>query len=75
MKQGHVLYYPEGAATSADKFHGVAIEAPDFAAFGVHFGFPGQRVAQTSELDAAVRQAMASVQSGTTAILNVLVSR
>jgi acetolactate synthase-1/2/3 large subunit len=75
MKQGHVLYYPEGTAKTEDKFHGVKIEAPDFAEFGVHFGFPGQRVEQTAELDAALRKAMESIAVGTTAILNVIVSR
>jgi acetolactate synthase I/II/III large subunit len=75
MKHGHVLYYPEGAAKTEDKFHGVEIDAPDFAEFGVHFGFPGQRVDRTAELDGAIRKAFESVQSGTTAILNVIVSR
>jgi acetolactate synthase I/II/III large subunit len=75
MKHGHVLYYPEGAAKTEDKFHGVEIDAPDFAEFGVHFCFPGQRVDRTAELDGAIRKAFESVQSGTTAILNVIVSR
>lgn len=75
MKQGHVLYYPEGAAASADLFHGVKIDAPDFAGFGSHFGFHGAKVETLGALKPALQAALASVKGGRTAILNVAVSR
>jgi acetolactate synthase-1/2/3 large subunit len=75
MRKGHVHHYPDGASASKDLHYGVAIDGPDYAQLGSHFGFHGQRVENAAELDGAVRGALAAVQGGRTAILNVHVTR
>lgn len=75
MRQGHVLYYPEGAAASTEFHYGVKIEAPKLEEFGVHFGFRGFPAADLGALQPALRQAMAEVRGGRTALVNVLLSR
>jgi acetolactate synthase-1/2/3 large subunit len=75
MRQGHLHHYPDGAAASTNLHYGVTIDGPDYAELGKHFGFYGARVEKLAELDAALRSALAAVNDGTTAILNVLVTR
>jgi acetolactate synthase-1/2/3 large subunit len=75
MRKGHVHHYPDGASASNDLHYGVAIDGPDYAQFGSHFGFHGQRVEHFAELKGALRGALAATQGGRTAILNVHVTR
>jgi acetolactate synthase-1/2/3 large subunit len=75
MRKGHVHHYPDGASASKDLHYGVAIDGPDYEQLGSHFGFHGQRVENAAELDDAVRAALAAVNGGRTAILNVHVTR
>ena len=56
-------------------WHGLAIDAPDYAELGKPFGFPGQKVERPAELPGAIRTAMREVESGKTAILNVVLSQ
>jgi len=75
MQIGHLHHYPNGAAQEADIWHGVTIDGPDYAEFGKPFGFHGQKVERPAELTGAIRTAMRAVESGKTAILNVVLSR
>ncbi len=75
MQKGHVHHYPDGAAESAKMHLGSKLNGPDYAALGSHFGLHGERVEQPEKLKAAVQTAMKKVQDGTTAILNVELSR
>ena len=72
MQTGHLHHYPDGVAQEADIWHGVAIDAPDYADLGRPFGFHGQMVEKSAELPDAVRNAMRAVENGNTAILNVV---
>jgi acetolactate synthase I/II/III large subunit len=75
MQKGHVHHYPDGAAENANMHLGSKLNAPDFAELGSHFGLHGERVEQADKLKGALQTALKIVQGGTTAILNVLVSR
>ena len=75
MKKGHVHHYAGGAAESANLYYGSQLNGPDYEALGSHFGLHGERVEQPEKLKGALQTAMKKVQDGTTAILNVVVSR
>jgi acetolactate synthase I/II/III large subunit len=75
MQKGHVHHYPDGAAMAADMHLGSRLNGPDYAAMGSHFGLYGARVEDSGTLKAALRTAMEKVREGTTAILNVVLSR
>ncbi len=75
MEKGHVHHYPDGAAESAHIHLGSRLEGPDYENLGSHFGFHGERVEQPANLKTALQTAMKKVQAGTTAIVNVVLSR
>jgi len=75
MQTGHLHHYPDGVAQEADLWHGVTIDGPDYAELGKPFGLHGQKVQRQAELPGAIRNAMREVESGRTAILNVVLSR
>jgi acetolactate synthase I/II/III large subunit len=75
MQKGHVHHYPDGAAESAHMHIGSKLDGPDYAELGSHFGLHGERVEDPAKLKGAVQTALRKVQGGTTAILNVEVSR
>jgi thiamine pyrophosphate-dependent acetolactate synthase large subunit-like protein len=75
MQKGHVHHYPDGAAENANMHLGSKLNGPDFAELGSHFGLHGERVEQADKLKGSLQTALKIVQGGTTAILNVLVSR
>jgi acetolactate synthase-1/2/3 large subunit len=75
MQVGHRHHYPDGVAQEADMWHGVVIDGPDYAELGKPFGFPGQKVERPAELPDAIKSALRAVESGKTAILNVVLSQ
>jgi thiamine pyrophosphate-dependent acetolactate synthase large subunit-like protein len=70
-----VHHYPDGASASEDLHYGVTIDGPDYEQLAGHFGFHGQRVEKTAELNDALRGALAAAQAGRTAILNAWITR
>jgi acetolactate synthase I/II/III large subunit len=75
MEKGHIHHYPDGAAVGANLHYGSRLNGPDYEGFGSHFGLYGERVEDPAKLKGAVAAALKKVQDGTTAILNVVVSR
>lgn len=75
MQRNHTEYYPKGAAVQHDLWHGVHIDGPEYSELGKPFGFHGQRVEKPGELVGALKAGLASIQSGKTSILNVVLSR
>jgi acetolactate synthase I/II/III large subunit len=75
MEKGHIHHYPDGAAESAQIHLGSRLEGTDYENLGSHFGFHGERVEQPERLKVALQTAMQNVQNGTTAIVNVVLSR
>jgi acetolactate synthase I/II/III large subunit len=75
MQKGHVHHYPDGAAENAHMHLGSRLNGFDYDTLGSHFGLHGERVEQPDKLKGAVQAALKKVQDGTTAILNVVVSK
>jgi acetolactate synthase-1/2/3 large subunit len=75
MQKGHLHHYADGAAENAELYYGSRLNGPDYEALGSHFGLHGEKVEQPDKLKGVIQSAMKKVQGGTTAILNVVVSR
>src|SRR5579864_4959159 len=75
MQKGHVHHYPDGAAENAHMHLGSRLNGFDYEALGAHFGLHGERVDAPDKLKAALQTGLKKVQDGTTAILNVMVSK
>lgn len=74
MKLNHLRFYPEGAAVTRDDFDGVDLSGqPPLSRLGEPFGMPGWEIARPGELRVALRDAIAAVEGGRTAIVNVTV--
>ena len=75
MRLGHVHHYPDGVSATENLHYGVAIDGPDYAQLGCHFGFHGQRVERLGDAKPALESALAATADGRTSILNVVLSR
>jgi acetolactate synthase-1/2/3 large subunit len=76
MKMNHLRFYPDGAAVQNDNFLGVDLSTQaELSAFAEPFGMFHEAVSDPANLEAALDRALASVKAGTTAVLNVSVSR
>ncbi len=72
MRRGHLGYYPGGVSDTMNMPYGSNIEGPEYHDLGSHFGFHGAKVDTVAELGPALKEALAAVQGGRTAILNVV---
>lgn len=72
MKHFHKRFYPDGAAVGDDDYYGVNIKGPKYEKAAAMVGGYSQRVEDPAELRDALEAAYASVQSGKTAILNLI---
>ena len=75
MKANHLRYYPDGVAVSSKVFHGVEIDPPDFAKLSIHFGGLGKTLDDPRDLADALREGLATVAKGETAIINVMLTQ
>jgi acetolactate synthase-1/2/3 large subunit len=75
MQKGHTHHYPDGAAVNSNIHYGSRLDGFDYDKLGAHFGLHGERVEAPDKLKPALEAAMKKVKDGTTAILNVMVSR
>ncbi|MFZ3354038.1 MAG: thiamine pyrophosphate-dependent enzyme [Xanthobacteraceae bacterium] len=75
MQKGHVHHYKDGAAEGANMWLGSKLNGFDYAELASHFGLHGERVQDPAKLKGALQAALKKVQDGTTAILNVEVSK
>ncbi|GAA0469670.1 benzoylformate decarboxylase [Paractinoplanes deccanensis] len=76
MKLNHLRFYPKGAAVETGEFLGNDLSAqPELSAFAEPFGMHGEHVSARDELAPALDRALKAVRGGTTAIVNVRVSR
>jgi acetolactate synthase I/II/III large subunit len=75
MQKGHVHHYPDGVAEGAQIHLGSKLNGPDYAELGAPFGLHGERVEQSEKLKGALQTALKTVQGGTTAILNIIVTK
>ncbi|HEV2303517.1 MAG TPA: thiamine pyrophosphate-binding protein [Stellaceae bacterium] len=75
MQTGHLHHYADGVARAADMWHGVHIEGPDYSELGRPFGFYGERVERPAQLEPAIKGALAALEEGKSAVLDVMLSR
>ena len=75
MKGSHLDFYPQGVAASTGIFHGVNISGPDYSTLIQPFGGYGERVEDPADVKSALERALAAVNSGQTALLDVVLSR
>lgn len=76
MRHNHTREYPEGIAVTDGNFRGVDLSAqPDAAAVASAAGALGLTVSTAKELVPALEEAIAAVQAGRTAVVNVKLTR
>jgi acetolactate synthase-1/2/3 large subunit len=76
MKFNHLRFYPDGAAVEKGVFHGVDLGTqPKLEQQAEPFGMLGLEVSHPGDLERVLREAMAAVAGGTTAIVNVALSK
>jgi acetolactate synthase-1/2/3 large subunit len=72
MQYFHDKFYPAGTAIATKDYYGVNITGPKYEEAAAMVGGFAKRVERPSELKAALRQALAAIEAGKTAILNVI---
>ena len=75
MKNNHLSYYPDGVSARNDIFYGHPIKGPNYAELIEPFGGFGRKVEDPAELEGALRDGLAAVEDGKTAIINVVLGR
>ncbi|MFV2194971.1 thiamine pyrophosphate-dependent enzyme [Nocardiopsis sp. LOL_012] len=76
MKLNHLRFYPEGAAVETGDFLGTDLSGqPELSAFAEPFGMHAESVTSNADLAPALARALKAVREGTTAVVNVAVSR
>jgi thiamine pyrophosphate-dependent acetolactate synthase large subunit-like protein len=76
MQLNHLRFYPEGAAVQTGEFLGVDLsDQPDLAGFAEPFAMHAESVSRPADLPVALDRALKAVRGGTTAIVNVRVTR
>jgi acetolactate synthase-1/2/3 large subunit len=76
MKLNHLRFYPEGVSVHEGEFRGVDLSGqPDLAALAAPFGMLGLSLSEPDELRPGLAKALEAVRSGTTAIVDVRVTR
>jgi len=75
MKRNHLSLYPNGLAKQTGIHHGNKVDSFDYAGLSALFGGFGQRVDDAADLRKAIGDALATINAGKTAMLNVVMSR
>ena len=75
MQNSHLQFYPEGIAAGTGIHHGVDIPGPNFAELVQPFGGHGERVEDPAEVVPALERALAAVNRGQMALVDVVLSR
>ena len=74
MKSNHLHYYPRGDAATSELYYGVHIPGPDYARLVDPFDGYGERVEDPSKLKGALQNALAAVNEGKVALVDVVLS-
>jgi acetolactate synthase-1/2/3 large subunit len=72
MEQLHNKFYPKGTAMATKDYYGVHINNPRYEQAAAVVGGYGQLVEKPADLKAAIKAALASIEAGKPAILNVM---
>ena len=74
MKRSHLDFYPQGDAVTSGVFHGVDIPGPSYSQLVEPFGGYGERVEDPGKLKEALQNALAAVNSGRMALVDVVLA-
>ena len=74
MQRTHLEWYPEGAAATSGIYHGVAIPGPNYAQLVEPFGGYGVRVEDPEHLRPALQDALAAVNPGRLAQVDLVLA-
>lgn len=72
MQFFHDSFYPEGISSATKDYYGVHIKGPKYEEAAAMVGGYAAEVSKPADLKRAVTEALAAVQAGKTAILNVI---
>lgn len=72
MQHFHDQFYPQGTSITTKDYYGVHIRGPKYEQAASMVDGYAKQVEKPAELRGAVQEALASIQSGKTAILNVM---
>jgi acetolactate synthase I/II/III large subunit len=72
MQHFHDQFYPQGTSMATKDYYGVHIRGPKYEQAASMVDGYARQVEKPAELERAVQEALASIQSGKTAILNVM---
>jgi thiamine pyrophosphate-dependent acetolactate synthase large subunit-like protein len=75
MRLNQTAYYPDGIGQTHGYFPGARIDGPEYARLGEPFGCAGCKVVSPDELVPALKKARRATLQGTSAILDVCLSR
>lgn len=75
MRGNHLNYYPDGAAARSGIYHGVHIPGPDYARLVEPFGGYGARITDPSQLPQTLQTALAAIQNGRLALIDVALNK
>ncbi len=73
MKKEHEAFYPDGVSAANNLFYGEPVTSLEYSEIPKLFGGYGRRVEDPAELARALREALAAIESGKSAVLNVMV--
>ena len=74
MRRTHLDFYPGGVAETTGVFHGVHIPGPNYAQLVEPFGGHGERVDDPAMLKPALEKALAAVNAGQVALVDVVLA-
>ena len=74
MMNEHRAFYPDGDSAKNDLFYGRDITDLEYSEIPKLFGGYGKRVEKEADLAGAIKEGLTAVESGRTAILNVMVN-
>src|SRR6185436_7441144 len=72
MQYYHDKFYPSGTAIATKDYYGVNIKGMKYEEAAAMVGGYGKRVENPAELKGALREALASIEAGKSAVLNVI---
>jgi acetolactate synthase-1/2/3 large subunit len=73
MKNEHHAFYPDGVSAANDLYYGEPVTDLEYAEIPKLFGGFGRRVEKPADLQPALKEGLAAIKNGNTAILNVMV--
>lgn len=73
MKKEHNAFYPDGVSAAQDIFPGYRVTGLEYSEIPKLFGGYGKRVESAAELPGALKEGLAAIRSGKSAVLNVMV--